>query len=107
MRPGEPEALFIKLEPNNGYNGAINPQPFFNGKYAIDGAVIPPLTSAETSIFTLIKILKPGMRSDQVKRLQMLLIDTKWDIPAGPTGFYGMQTRAAVAAWRANHAQLY
>lgn len=104
---GEPDALFIKLEPNNGYAGAINPQPFFNGKYAVDGTDIPILSKDDSDIYGLIKILKYGMRSDLVKRLQTLLIKNNWTIPAGATGYYGPQTLSAVTAWKANHAWLY
>jgi murein DD-endopeptidase MepM/ murein hydrolase activator NlpD len=100
--PGEPDAQFINSEPSNGYNGAIDPTPYFNGKFAHELSA-KPLTSIETAIFMLIKGLAKGSRGDTVKRLQMLLIDTGYPIPAGPTGFYGEQTLAAVKSWKLKH----
>lgn len=44
--------------------------------------------------------LQPGQTSPQVKQLQEFLIQQGFSIPAGPTGFYGNQTKAAVTAWQ-------
>lgn len=59
-------------------------------------------------IARLIEMLKPGTTSNDVKRLQQLIIDTgnKSDpaiaalAHAGSTGFYGQITQAAVKAWQ-------
>jgi hypothetical protein len=40
--------------------------------------------------------LQPGMTSDAVKQLQQYLISKGYSIPAGATGYYGDQTKAAV-----------
>lgn len=52
------------------------------------------------TILKLINTLKFGDKGIEVKRLQQLLIDTGYKIPAGSTGFYGSQTLAAVASWK-------
>ena len=33
---GEKDWEWYNLEPDNGYNGAIDPEPYFNGKFAFD-----------------------------------------------------------------------
>jgi len=37
-----------------------------------------------------------GMQNANVKTLQTFLLSQGFDIPAGPTGYYGTQTRTAV-----------
>lgn len=44
--------------------------------------------------------LTPGMSGPEVKQLQQFLISQGYSIPAGATGNYGDQTKAAVAAWQ-------
>ena len=44
--------------------------------------------------------LTPGMSGDQVKQLQQFLINNGYDIPAGATGYYGEQTKAAVSKFQ-------
>lgn len=44
--------------------------------------------------------LTPGTRSDEVRKLQEFLIKQNISIPAGATGYYGDQTKAAVAEWQ-------
>ncbi|MEU2281494.1 transglycosylase SLT domain-containing protein [Streptomyces sp. NPDC013178] len=41
-----------------------------------------------------------GKRNDEVKVIQAALIAVGTSIPAGPTGFFGEQTRSAYAAWQ-------
>ena len=40
-----------------------------------------------------------GLRNANVRNAQACLIELGYDIPAGPTGYYGPQTRAAVRAY--------
>ncbi len=44
--------------------------------------------------------LQPGMSGDDVRKLQAALIKAGYPIPDGPTGYYGSQTKAAVADWQ-------
>lgn len=45
--------------------------------------------------------LSPGFRSDQVQLLQLFLTENEnIAIPAGPTGYYGAQTSAAVSEFQ-------
>ena len=47
--------------------------------------------------------LEPGNASPEVEKLQNWLIKQGFNIPAGATGYYGQQTKAAVEQWqRAN-----
>jgi hypothetical protein len=46
------------------------------------------------------KTLTPGTTSADVTALQKFLISQNFQIPAGATGYYGDQTKAAVAAWQ-------
>jgi peptidoglycan hydrolase-like protein with peptidoglycan-binding domain len=50
---------------------------------------------------TFTKNLFVGVRGDDVKCLQNYLIGAGHAIPAGATGYFGSQTKAAVAAWQA------
>lgn len=47
--------------------------------------------------------LTPGMSGDNVKQLQNYLISQGYNIPDGATGFYGDQTKAAVAEWQSKN----
>jgi len=55
---------------------------------------------ATQDISTLYSTVAPGQRSDQVKQLQSALIGAGFNIAAGPTGFFGPQTQAAVDSWK-------
>ena len=101
--PNEPDGQFINLDSTNGYFGAIDPQPFLNGMFAQDKSNAPVLTPVEQFIFTLILNIKFGTRGVQVKRLQQMLIDTGFSIPAGSTGYFGDQTLEAVNAFIKKH----
>ena len=63
----------------------------------------PPIISnqptAKTS-FSPTKDLAPGMISNEVSELQKWLIDQGFNILAGITGYFGEQTKKAVAAWQ-------
>ena len=47
---GENDWTWYNLEQNNGYWGAINPQPFFNGYYAQDAQTIFSILNQQISI---------------------------------------------------------
>ncbi len=53
------------------------------------------------AIFNFTTDLHFGSRGTDVTELQTELIAAGFSIPAGPTGYFGVQTRAAVAAWQA------
>ncbi|MEO6536671.1 MAG: peptidoglycan-binding protein [Candidatus Paceibacterota bacterium] len=52
------------------------------------------------AIFNFIRNLHIGLRGTDVTELQTELIAAGYSIPAGPTGYFGTQTRSAVAAWQ-------
>jgi photosystem II stability/assembly factor-like uncharacterized protein len=56
------------------------------------------LTETETS--TSVRDLEHGMRGDDVKSLQELLISQGYSIPAGPTGYFVDQTRDALIEYQ-------
>lgn len=47
---GEANGAFYNLEQNNGYNGAIDPAPFFDGSFAQDSITVIPTDQAEAII---------------------------------------------------------
>jgi uncharacterized repeat protein (TIGR01451 family) len=50
-----------------------------------------------------VRDLTGGMTGEDVRALQELLIAQGYDIPAGATGYFGSQTRAALARYQADH----
>src|SRR3989344_5321767 len=58
--------------------------------------------SSTTSLCTFTGPLTIGATGPQVTCLQENLISMGFSIPAGATGYFGTQTRAAVAAWQAS-----
>ncbi len=71
----------------NGYYGAVDQTPYYNGLYAED--INRELEPAEY-----------GDRNENVKRIQQKLIDLGFSIPDGATGLYGKQTKSAVYAFQ-------
>lgn len=61
-----------------------------------------PYTPIDQGISNLYSSTVEGQTSSQVKQLQQALIAAGYDIPAGATGFYGAQTKAAIDKWKAN-----
>ncbi len=57
-----------------------------------------PTTTASSCFFT--RDLTIGSKGADVTCLQQALISLKYSIPAGATGYFGSETRAAVAAWQ-------
>lgn len=89
----EDNGAFYNLEQNNGYFGAIDPMPYFNGYFAEDIHTPPP-------VFT--KTLKQGMWNAEVKTLQTLL---NQEINAGlvTDGVFGPKTLIAVKSFQSQH----
>lgn len=56
-----------------------------------------------TSVSAFVRDLTIGSRGADVISLQSWLITKGYSIPAGATGYFGLQTRAAVAAFQAAH----
>lgn len=59
----------------------------------------------DQGISNLYSATVPGQTSPQVKQLQEALIAAGYNIPAGATGFYGSQTKAALDQWKAKLSQ--
>ena len=76
----EPPAQFINLNPDNGYNGASDPTPYFSDQFAEDVNKFP---------FDL----KRGMTNEYVSKLQLLL-------GVKNTGYFGFMTFASVIKYQ-------
>lgn len=74
---------------SNGYFGSIDPEPFFNRKFAQD-------------IGKFQYNLEYGMRGNEVKRLQSVLKTMGYFKYPDCTGFYGDETAKAVLAFQWN-----
>lgn len=83
------------FDPYNGYNGYIDPLPYFNGKYAQDISN-PPLT------FSFTKTLMFGKWSNDIKQLQMLLQREKLYEEA-IDGVFGPKTLLGVKSFQIAH----
>lgn len=82
----------------NGYYGAIDPQPYFNGLYAQDiGVPIPPPVKY---VFT--KLLRFGSWNSDVLQLQTVL-KTQNDYLGALDGDFGPMTLTAVKAFQTAH----
>ncbi len=81
----ETEGTWYNMEQNNGYYGAIDPMPYFNGKFAadIDGKYI------------FEKTLKYGMFNKDVKMLQLFL-NKKYYAAGVMDGVFGPKTLDSV-----------
>ncbi len=84
----------VKNAFTNDFRGAIDPMPFFNGRYA---SVVG---------FTFKNDMKFGQTSEDVKQLQLRLISLGYSIPAGATSYYGYQTKQAVYAFQEKNVDL-
>ncbi len=79
--------------PTNGYRGAIDPKPFFNGKYAEPG---------KTPYFNFPSDLRYGMWNYDVFQMQKMLKYENFFAHI-PTGYYGDITKNAVKMWQFRH----
>jgi peptidoglycan hydrolase-like protein with peptidoglycan-binding domain len=59
---------------------------------------------AQCKVDTTNRDLQLGMSGNNVTSLQTLLIDQGYSIPAGATGYFGSQTKTALAAYQAKNA---
>jgi hypothetical protein len=59
-----------------------------------------PYSPVDQGISNLYSSTVEGQTSAQVKQLQQALIAAGYNIPAGATGFYGPQTKAALDQWK-------
>ncbi|GIW65214.1 MAG: hypothetical protein KatS3mg093_193 [Candidatus Parcubacteria bacterium] len=66
------------------------------------GVVPYSLTSAQSCNPDALKPVSYGQRGTAVKNAQACLMEAGYNIPAGATGYYGAQTRAAVRAFYAD-----
>lgn len=94
VQEGEPKNSYINIAQNNGYQGAIDPMPYFNGKYAED---------AQKFIFS--KDITWSDENEDVRQLQKRL-KTLGFFNARETGYYGEVTRDAVYAFQLKYVKL-
>lgn len=92
VAPGEAPQMWYNVAQKNGYQGAIDPQPFFNGKFAEDLPAakyrfVNPIEFGDLSVDAL-------MLQDKLKRLGFF----PWN--RNPTGYYGKITQDAVLAFQ-------
>lgn len=93
--PGEPVGTWANVAQNNGYQGAIDPVPYFNGKSATD-------VNSHDSPFTI--DLQMGDASQEVARMQKKLQRIGYFPETTPcTGFYGSITRSSVFAFQKDY----
>lgn len=88
----------INTDFGNGYNGAIDPQPFFNGKYAEEiNNPVPPVAK-----FKFTKTLKNGSWNADVKQLQLVL-GSQTLYNGAIDGIFGKMTQSSVIAFQTLH----
>lgn len=92
---GEPNNTFYNVLQENGYNGAIDPAPYFNGRFAED-----------SQIFTFEKNLKVGDDNEDVRQLQKVLRRLGYFSFPTDTGYYGQATRDAVYRFQLDNVKL-
>ena len=61
---GEQEWVWFNLEQDNGYNGAIDPAPYFNGFYAVDSQRVREKANA---LIRLLEMLLNFLKGRQIK----------------------------------------
>lgn len=87
----------LPADVNNGYKGAIDPQPFFNGKYAEDIKNPPVILKYQ---FTAVLRLKAW--SNDVKQLQVVL-KAQGLYNGAIDGIFGAMTEKAVVQFQVAH----
>lgn len=92
---GEPNNTWGNILQNNGTQGAIDPAPFFNGKFA---------ENAKRFIFS--KDIEMGDDNEDVRQLQKRLRTLGYFNYPTDTGYYGNSTRTAVYAFQLDHVKL-
>lgn len=93
--PGEPVGTWGNILQNNGYQGAIDPVPYFNGKSAAD------INSHDSPFSTDLKV---GDENPEVARMQRKLQELGYFPQQTPcTGFYGQITRSSVFSFQKDY----
>ncbi len=89
----DPNLYWTNLEPDNGYNGAIDPEPYLDGTFAQDISNPNPIPTS---------ILRLGAWNADVKALQTRLVALGYTLGA-IDGHYGPKTFEALKSYqRAN-----
>lgn len=78
------------IEQDNGYLGAIDPMPYFDGTFAYE---------ADTNA-TFVRDLSLGKSGDDVRELQAILIELGYLTPDCLTGFFWFKTLGAVIQYQ-------
>lgn len=78
------------IEQNNGYYGAIDPVPYFDGKFAYN----------EDINVTFKRDLHVGLKGDDVRELQAVLIELGYLADDCCTGYFGFKTLGAVVKYQ-------
>lgn len=92
---GEPNKAWGNVLQNNGYQGAIDPEPFFNGKYAED-----------VKKYVFDKDMAVGDDNEDVRQLQKKLRMLGYFNFPTDTGYYGEATRTAVYRFQLDYVRL-
>jgi len=91
----EPNNTWGNILQNNGYQGSIDPSPYFNGKYAED-----------LHKFIFNKDIELGDSNEDVKQLQRKLRFLGYFTYPKDTGYYGENTRNAVYKFQLDNVKL-
>jgi hypothetical protein len=97
----EKNGSFYNAKQENGYYGAIDPEPFLNGKYASD------INGFKPSTVHFLKDMKLSDTGVEIARLQSVLKELGYfPISQECTGYYGEITRNAVFHFQQDHVTL-
>jgi hypothetical protein len=97
----EPAWTLYNVEQNNGYQGAIDPEPYFNGIYAED------LKAMELEKKPFTTDLKQFQTGEEVRRLQSALKKIGYfPHTQEVTGYYGTITRNSVYHFQLDYVKL-
>ncbi len=75
---------------------AVNP----NANYNYGGSPVNTVNTPQNPMVIPQTNLQPGQSGPEVKKLQDFLISQGYSIPAGATGYFGEQTKAALTNWQ-------
>lgn len=90
----EANGAWFNTEQNNGYQGAIDPEPYFNKEYAVD-------IGKPTSNYFNVN-LQRGSTGEEVKKLQKFLVGLGYLSESEVIGIYGPRTQNAVFMFQMN-----
>lgn len=92
---GESESAWGNIQQNNGYQGAIDPAPYFNGKFAEDAKQ-----------YMFYKDMTVGDDNEDVRQLQKKLRKMGYFTYPVDSGYYGEVTRMAVYRFQLDHIKM-